>query len=97
TLRQALIQIFGNSVAAALPPDRMQSGTTSVVPSADEQPIEETTPTTSAAPTMNELVTQAQTHFERALKAQREGDWATYGDEMKKAKEAIDAAAKIKK
>lgn len=100
TLRQALIQIFGSSVAAALPVDRMESGTTSIVPSANEPPVDPKAPVTTATPavqTVNELITQAQTHFNRALEAQKAGDWAAYGEEMKKVKELIDAAARIKK
>jgi hypothetical protein len=46
---------------------------------------------------VHELVAQAQAHFNRALEAQRAGDWATYGEEMKKAKESIDAAARVKR
>jgi uncharacterized membrane protein (UPF0182 family) len=94
TLRQALIQIFGQSVSS-LPPDRLQSSATSVVPSAEEPPIGEQP--TAPEPTINELVQQAKTHMERADKALRDGDLATYGEEMKKAKDLIDTAAKIKK
>ena len=35
------------------------------------------------------FASQALQHFERAMKAQREGDWALYGEEIKKLGEAI--------
>jgi hypothetical protein len=98
TLRQALIQIFGPGVAAALPVDRLQSNATSVVQSTAAVPGAGTPAEPVApAPTLEGLVTQAQAHLNLALKAQQNGDWATYGEEMKKVKELIDAAAKIKK
>ena len=34
--------------------------------------------------TGNNLALQAKEHFDRAMKAQREGEWALYGDEIKK-------------
>ena len=35
------------------------------------------------------LAALAQQHFETALKAQREGNWAAYGDEIKKVGEIL--------
>jgi len=98
TLRQALIQIFGPTVRDALPPDRLQSSAPSLAtPIANAPAAGAPLEPAAATPTLEGLVSQAQAHFERALKAQRDGDWATYGEEMKKVKDAIDAAAKIKK
>jgi uncharacterized protein len=99
TLRQALVQIFGQAVAAALPVDRLESSATSVVPLTPDAPDAPTTrpAVVPATQTLEQLVTEAQTQMERALRAQREGDWATYGEAMRKAKDAIDAAAKLKR
>ena len=36
-----------------------------------------------------ELAAQAQRHYERALQAQREGDWAQYGEEIKRLGEVL--------
>jgi hypothetical protein len=98
TLRQALIQIFGPAVAAALPVDRLQSDARSVVPSTAGAPVAGA-PVEPAvtAPTIESLVAQAKAHMDKANKALKEGDFAIYGEEMKKVQEAIDAAAKIKK
>jgi hypothetical protein len=43
------------------------------------------------------MIVEAQQHMERADRAMRNGDLATYADEMKKAKELIDRAVKTKK
>jgi hypothetical protein len=33
---------------------------------------------------MTALAAQARAHYERALQAQRDGDWALYGEEIRK-------------
>jgi uncharacterized membrane protein (UPF0182 family) len=48
---------------------------------------------TVATPEAN-LPAQAREHFERAMKAQREGDWALYGEEIKKLGEVIGRMSK---
>jgi hypothetical protein len=40
-------------------------------------------------PELSSLATQARTHYERALQAQREGNWALYGEEIKKLGEIL--------
>ena len=95
TLNQALIQIFGRSIASALAPDRLQSSATSVVQASSEIPDVVTGEPGNL--TMTELAAEAKTHFDRALKAQRDGDWATYGDEIKKVADVLDRMNKIKK
>jgi uncharacterized membrane protein (UPF0182 family) len=95
TLNQALMQIFGRSIASALAPDRLQSSATSVVQASSEIP--DVVPGEPMNETMTELAAEAKTHFDRALKAQRDGDWATYGDEIKKVADVLDRMNKIKK
>jgi uncharacterized membrane protein (UPF0182 family) len=43
----------------------------------------------AAAPEQKGLVSQAREHFDRAMNAQREGDWALYGEEIRKLGEVI--------
>ena len=43
----------------------------------------------AAAPEKTGLVSQAREHFDRAMEAQREGDWALYGEEIRKLGEVI--------
>jgi uncharacterized membrane protein (UPF0182 family) len=38
---------------------------------------------------MTALADQARDHYERALQAQREGNWALYGEEIKKLGEIL--------
>jgi uncharacterized membrane protein (UPF0182 family) len=46
-------------------------------------------PTPEARPEMTALAAQARAHYERALQAQREGNWALYGDEIKRLGEVL--------
>jgi len=39
---------------------------------------------------VNALITEARSHFERAVAAQRQGDWATYGEELKRLGESLE-------
>jgi uncharacterized membrane protein (UPF0182 family) len=43
----------------------------------------------AAAPVQKGFASQALQHYERAMRAQREGDWALYGEEIRKLGEAI--------
>jgi len=77
TLDQALDAMFGNGATVAV---------------SSEQPAETTAPAApalgAAAPTpvppagVQALAAQAQSHYDRAIAAQRAGDWATYGKEI---------------
>jgi uncharacterized protein len=56
-----------------------------------------TTPATPAPPATPEqasLAAQAKDHFDRAQKAQREGNWALYGEEIKKLGEVLEKMSK---
>ena len=92
TLKLALIQIFGPSIASSLATDRQEGGTTSVVPT----PTEATMPTLGPEDTAAELATEAQTRFERAQQALRDGDFARFGEEWKALGETLDKMRKIK-
>ena len=86
TLKLALIQIFGQSIAAALPQDRLQGTATSVVQAAEE------TSTSALAGTetsIAQLAADAQVHWDRAQKALRDGDFALYGEESKQVGELL--------
>jgi hypothetical protein len=39
---------------------------------------------------MRSLAEQARSHYQRALQAQREGNWALYGEELKKLGEILE-------
>jgi len=98
TLREALIQIFGRDIAAALPVDRLESTATSVIPSKPGVAATASTePAVEPASSLSELAVEAQTHLDRAEKAMHEGDWAAYGEEMKKVRETIEKMTRFKK
>jgi uncharacterized membrane protein (UPF0182 family) len=46
-------------------------------------------PQTSEAADLTTLATQARAHYERALQAQRDGNWALYGEEIKRLGEVL--------
>jgi len=71
TLETSLARIFGN--APATPTQTPTAGTpqTSALPA---QP----------SPTSDSLPAQARQHYDRAIQAQRDGDWARYGEELKR-------------
>ena len=96
TLNQGLVQIFGRSVATALSPDvRMVDD--AVEPAAPGAGVTTPTPVVGAPSDLAALAALATSHFERATVAQREGNWALYGDEMKKLGEVLAQMDKIRK
>ena len=96
TLTRALVQIFGSSVAAALEPDRLENTATSIIEATSNMPeaIEAAMPADS---TLLQLATEAAATFDRAELAQREGDWARYGQEQKRLRELFDRMKAIKR
>jgi uncharacterized membrane protein (UPF0182 family) len=82
TLEASLARIFGETPAGGLKPEPSESkpGETPAAPQA-------------AAPAAN-LAEQAKQHYERAMQAQREGDWARYGEEIKRLGAVIDQMSK---
>jgi uncharacterized protein len=94
TLVQALSRIFGPQVATALAPDRLASSATSVVqtveaPEAVETPVGGVAPAPAVDATLQSMAAEAQKHLEAASAAQRAGDWAVYGEELKKLEAVI--------
>jgi uncharacterized membrane protein (UPF0182 family) len=76
TLGAALERIFPSGGAPAQPPAPSASGPPAQAPAAERaQP---------AAPDARSLAEQARSHYQRALQAQRDGNWALYGEEIKK-------------
>jgi uncharacterized membrane protein (UPF0182 family) len=80
TLEAALARLFGGT-------ERQEPATTSSAP----QPGGSAP--TAAAADVNALITEARSHFERAVAAQRQGDWTTYGEELKRLGESLERAS----
>jgi len=68
TLEASLARVFGGAAGAA--------------PSRELQPAAGA-PVTAAAQSFNALAQEASQHYDRAIAAQRAGDWTTYGTEMR--------------
>jgi uncharacterized membrane protein (UPF0182 family) len=79
TLNAALAKIFPGGAAA---PSSTVVAEGAPAPPAQGQPA---APPTDAA----SLAEQARAHYERAMQAQREGNWALYGEEIKKLGEVL--------
>jgi uncharacterized membrane protein (UPF0182 family) len=89
TLTQALVQIFGRGIANALAPDQLASSATSVVETT-AVPAPAVVGVTPARPSLSALAAEAKQHYENAEKAQRAGDWAAYGEEMKQLQRVLE-------
>jgi uncharacterized membrane protein (UPF0182 family) len=79
TLDGALARLFGAA-------ERQTPPTT-------EAPVQANAAAAPAAGDVNALLAEARAHFERAIAAQRQGDWATYGEEQKLLGEALNRAS----
>ncbi|MGH9767531.1 MAG: UPF0182 family protein [Blastocatellia bacterium] len=82
TLEASLARLFGEAPASDL-----KSQTPEAKPG--ETPMQ----AQPAAPAAN-LAEQARQHYDRAIQAQREGDWARYGEEIKRLGAVIDQMSK---
>jgi uncharacterized protein len=98
TLDAALTQIFGGQVstgaevvAASQPGTRALSPGAKVPAPAAPRPARAQTATEVAK--VQALAKQANQHYERALELQRQGDWAGYGQEIKKLGEVLNKLA----
>jgi uncharacterized membrane protein (UPF0182 family) len=83
TLEAALDRIFSRGAGTGRPPATPTSNPSSVAP--PERP--------GSPQTRNRLdpalLEQARTHYENAMKAQREGNWALYGEEIRRLGELL--------
>jgi uncharacterized membrane protein (UPF0182 family) len=86
TLSAALERIFPGGGARPQP----------VAPGIEGQPAAAPAVETAqpASPDVRSLAEQARSHYQRALQAQREGNWALYGEEIKKLGEVLERMRK---
>ncbi|MBQ91574.1 MAG: membrane protein [Acidimicrobiaceae bacterium] len=82
TLDEALDRLFGSGAPAA-PPLAPEA----ILASQDDTPAVLDPP---AAADGDPLVSQASAHYQRALEAQRNGDWALYGEEIERLGEILE-------
>ena len=88
TLDAAIARIFrGGRAAAAAPASAVAPTPAGAAPSPAPSP---------AAESLDALAARAREHYQRALQAQREGDWARYGEEIRRLGDVLDQMAKRK-
>ncbi len=90
TLEEGLVRIFGGEPQRPAP---SQAAPSTAAPSAAPQQAAAATPT---AATRAELAQRAKAHYDRALAAQRAGDWARYGEEIRQLGEVLDEMARLR-
>jgi uncharacterized membrane protein (UPF0182 family) len=87
TLDAALMRLFD---ANGQPPSPAETTRGPAAPAAGET----AGPSPAAGPlptgTQAQLAAEARAHYERAVQAQRAGDWATYGDELQRLGELLE-------
>jgi hypothetical protein len=79
TLEEGLARIFGARGAPAAPAATPPDGTQTSAPA----PAAQTAGTAPPAAGNDALAAEARTHYDRAIAAQRAGDWAKYGEEIR--------------
>ena len=91
TLDAALARIFGGDPQG---PGQRRPDAPSSTTSSGAQPGQQPPSTAPAARTDAGLVARARQHYERAMQAQRDGNWALYGEEIKLLGETLRGMAK---
>ena len=82
TLEAGLAELFGGKTAAPTTSTSTASTSTSTA-SPVSAPPGNAAPPSAASPDLAALAAQAQAHYERAVAAQKGGDWAAYGEELR--------------
>jgi hypothetical protein len=90
TLEEGLARIFGGAPG----PERQKAPTPPAAGGPQPAPIPPAAPPTAAEPERRDLTRTAQEHYRRALAAQREGDWARYGEEIRRLGEVLEQMAR---
>jgi uncharacterized membrane protein (UPF0182 family) len=85
TLEACLARLFGGSVPPVAP-----SGTETRAPGAGPGAAPAVAGAPGASPELNALAAEARGHYDRAVQAQRQGDWATYGEELRQLGQVLD-------
>ena len=77
TLEAALARLFGGTAPAPPPTEQVRRE------APDAQPAAATVPVDGGADALGGLAADARGHYDRAIEAQRAGDWAKYGEELR--------------
>jgi uncharacterized membrane protein (UPF0182 family) len=77
TLEAGLAELFGGKIPPP-PTSELDTAAPAPAPPAEGAPV-----APNARPELNALAAQARAHYDRAVAAQKSGDWATYGEELR--------------
>ena len=88
TLEGALTRLFGGGVPGQRP-QPTATATAAAPPATSQAPGAVPLPAT-ATPQVSALAAEAQDHYQRAIDAQRAGDWARYGEELRALGQTLD-------
>lgn len=88
TLEQALSDVVGTSVGVAANTGAPSGA--AVAPSAPAPPGGKPAPSAAPSAELKQLITQASAQYNSALQAQKNGDWAEYGKQVKALKATLD-------
>lgn len=91
TLEASLARIFGNTAVPTQIPASTQTQANA------NQPAGATVPPAATSTDAQNLAAQAKQHYDNALQAQRSGDWARYGEEIKKLGAVIEEMSRQRK
>ncbi len=83
TLEAGLARLFGGAGAPSAPAPAPQGADAAQPGQGEPTGAPASQPAPSTPPGLESLAAEAQRHYARAIEAQRAGDWATYGDEIK--------------
>jgi uncharacterized membrane protein (UPF0182 family) len=86
TLEEGLARLF--STGQGRPPLPQDTRAPAAPQTAAAPQTEQAPPGEDAA--LSALAVEAQRHYERAVQAQRAGDWATYGEELRQLGQVLD-------
>jgi uncharacterized membrane protein (UPF0182 family) len=90
TFEEALAKLFGPGAGAAPPRGQPAVTETASGRPAAQPPTPAASSSAPVAAQLPALATEAQTHYQRALDAQRAGNWAQYGEEIKALGQTLD-------
>jgi hypothetical protein len=93
TLDASIARIFRGTGRAAVAPGVPSAGARPAAPPGAPVPAGATGPP-GGTESLDTLAARAREHYQRALQAQREGDWARYGDEIRRLGEVLDQMGK---
>ncbi|HET6319243.1 MAG TPA: UPF0182 family protein, partial [Chloroflexota bacterium] len=84
TFEGALARLFGGAAAPRVQPSVTSTANQPGAPAALPAPA------VATSPQLSSLADEAQMHYQRAIDAQRAGDWAKYGEEIKALGQTLD-------